>query len=78
MKCFCNTWHIRKLHVMVLRLNKSLKYRDRIPTTDWSGPALTFDPFYSEYSTLHVALTLPEKTSFSCPESSCGKRISSV
>jgi hypothetical protein len=34
--------------VMVLSQNKSLKYRELIPTPDFSGPAPPFAPFYSE------------------------------
>jgi len=36
---------------MVLRLNKSLKYRDLIPTPDCSGQAPTGVPYYSGLST---------------------------
>ena len=53
--------------VMVLRLNKSLKYHGLIPTPDCAGPAPTFVPFYSEYSTPPVSSILPEKTTFRWP-----------
>jgi len=77
MQCFCNSWHVRNLLVMVLRLNKSLKYRELIPTPDCSGPAPTFVPFYSEYSTPRVSSTMPEKIRFRCPEFSCRKKFTS-
>jgi hypothetical protein len=62
---------------MLLRLNKSLKYRELIPTPDCSGPAPTFVPFYSEYSTPRVSSTMLEKTPFRCPEFSCRKQFAS-
>ena len=78
MQCFCNSWLVRNLLVMVLRLNKSLKVAELIPTTDCSGPAPTFIPFYSEYSTPRVLLTMRVKTPFPCPELSCRKKFTSA
>jgi len=63
--------------VTVLRLNKSLKYRELIPIPDCSGQAPTFVPFYSEYSTPSVSSTMPEKTPIRCPEFSCQKKFTS-
>ena len=45
MQCFCKSWHVRNLLVMVLMLNKSFKLAELIPTPDYSGPAPTFVPF---------------------------------
>jgi len=75
MHCFCNSWCVRNLLVMVLRLNKSLKSAELIPTADCSGPAPTFVPFYSEYSTPRVSLTMPVKNTLCRAEFSCPKKF---
>jgi hypothetical protein len=63
--------------VMVLRLNKSLKYRELVPTPDCSGPTPTFVPVYSEFSAPPVSSTMPETTPVCCPEFSCRKKFTS-
>jgi len=63
--------------VMVLRLNRSLKYRELIPTPDCSGPAPTCVPFYSEHYSPPMSSTMPEKTPSRCPEFSCRKKFAS-
>jgi len=75
MQCFCNSCRVRNLLVMVLRLNKSLKYCGFIPTPDCSGPALTLVPFYSEYSTPRMLSTMPEEAHFCCPKYSRRKKF---
>jgi len=77
MGCFCNSWHVRNLLVMVLRLNKSLKLAELIPTPDCSGPAPAFVPCYSKYSTPRVSSTMPEKSPFHHPEFSSRKKVTS-
>jgi hypothetical protein len=63
--------------VLVLRHNKSLNYRELIPTPDRSGPTPTFCPFYSEYSTPPVSSTMPQKTPLHCPEFPCRNNFTS-
>jgi len=63
--------------VMVLRLNKSLTYCKLIPTPDCLRPATTFVPVYSKYSTRPVSSTMPEKTTFRCPDFSHRKKFTS-
>jgi hypothetical protein len=58
MRCFCNSWRVTNHLVIVLRLNESLKCCERIHTPDCSGPAPTLVPFYSEYSTPRMLLTM--------------------
>jgi len=77
MQCFSNSWCVRNLLVMVLRLNQSLKYHELIPTQDCPGPAPTVVTFYSEYSTPHMSSTMPEKTAFRFPECWCQKMSTS-
>jgi hypothetical protein len=63
--------------MMVLRLNKYLKYRELIPTPDCLGPAPTFVPFYRKHSTPPVSSTMPEETLLHCPEFSYRKKFTS-
>jgi hypothetical protein len=60
MQCVCNSWSVRNLVAMVLRLNKFPLYGVLISTPDCSGPASTFVPFDSEYSATCVSSTIPE------------------
>jgi len=81
MQCFCNSWRVRNLLVFVLRLNKSLRLAESIVSLyprGCSGPAPTFIPFYSVYSTARVSLTMPEMIPFSCASLSCRKKFTSV
>jgi len=63
--------------MIVLRINKCLKYRELIPTPDCSGPAPTFVPFYSEYSTPPVSSTMAEKTPLHFSDFWCQKKFTS-
>ena len=78
MQCFCNSWCVRNLLAMVLRLNKSLKYRELIPTPDCSGPAPTVVPSYCKYCTPGVSSRMRQMTHFHCPEFSCRKKFTSA
>jgi len=77
MQCFCNSGRVKNLLVMLLRLNNPLKLAEHIPTPDCSGPAPTFIPFYSEYSTPCVSSTMPVKTPFCFPEFSWWNQFTS-
>ena len=54
------------------------KYHELTPTPGCSGPAPTFCPFYSVYSTPRVPSTMPEKTPFLYPEFPCRRMCTLV
>jgi len=56
---------------MVLRLIIYLKLAELIPTPECSGPAPTFFPLYSEYSTPRMSSTMLVRTPIHCPKFSC-------
>jgi hypothetical protein len=59
---------------MVLRLKKSLQYRELIPTPDYSSPVPTFVPFYREYFAPPMTLTMTED-SFLLPQLFMAKEV---
>jgi len=67
--CACSVFATPGLKV--LGLNQSLKYGELIPTPDCAGPASTFVPFNSKYSTPPMSATMPEQTTFHCSKFSC-------
>jgi len=80
MQCFCNSWRVRNLIVMVLRVNKSLRLAEsivRLCPPGCSGPAPTFVPFYSVYSTPPMSSIMLEKTPFRYAKFSCRKKFTS-
>jgi len=73
-----NSWRVRNLLVMMLRLIKSLRLAESIMSLhppSCSGPAPTFVPVYSVYSTPQESSAMPEKTSLTCPGCSCRKKF---